>query len=140
MDFKFRYFKNSLDRTYCAIRYLQDGNLLVLTWSGTASEESIKEVKDCVLEMVQENQCFFILNDVQEFFSAPTQVLAGLTASDWDLEVRRLGVQEIAHVLKPDYIPANTEDEIPQGLTKKYFTDKLEAISWLKEGASKADK
>ena len=132
MEQNFKYFKNSLDRIYCNIRYFQDGNLLVVTWKGTASEQSIKEVKESILQMIREHHCTAILNDVQDFYSTPTAVLAGLTVSDWDKEVRRLGVHQIAHVLKQDHIPSKTEVTSTPGLTIKFFTEKLEALTWLK--------
>jgi hypothetical protein len=133
MEHEFRHFKNSLGRTYCTMRYFPSDTFLSIIWKGTAPEESIKEVRDSMVELLNMKGCAAVINDVQEFYSASTEVLADLTESDWDKEAHRLGVRYIAHVLKPDTAMPATPQPSHNGPQIKYFFDKIEAVDWIQQ-------
>ncbi|WP_299824807.1 hypothetical protein [uncultured Pontibacter sp.] len=132
MQHKFMHFRNSLGRRYCTLRHRRMYNLIGVSWKGTAPEESIKDVKASILQMVKHHNCNAILNDVQDFYSAPTEILAELTKIEWDEEAYNAGVQYLAHVLKPDSDSPLAEDVTVKGLEIKFFTTKLDALDWLK--------
>ncbi|MFD2248023.1 hypothetical protein [Pontibacter ruber] len=132
MEHNFIHYHNSLGRRYCTIRYMEENKILSLIWKGTATEESIKEVEQGVLQMLRKYDCRGIVNDVQEFFNAPTGFLSALTKQVWDKKVVSTSdVQVIAHVLPPDDIlpsPVPYSTESPE---IRYFPNKLDALEWV---------
>ncbi|PVY42211.1 hypothetical protein [Pontibacter virosus] len=128
----YRHYRNSLGTRYCTLRYLKARKMLSVIWKGTATEESIREVEEGILEMIQEFPCRSLLSDVQDFFHAPAAYLDYLTWSEWDKMVKDSSeVRCIAHVLPPDApIPpsiAHSEDS-PE---VRFFTHTMDAVEWL---------
>ncbi|WP_461489954.1 hypothetical protein [Pontibacter sp. HJ8] len=115
------------------MRYFSSDTFLSIIWKGTAPEESIKEVRNSMVELLAMKGCGAVVNDVQEFYSASTEVLAELTESDWDKEAHRLGVRYIAHVLKPDTDMPAASPQALDGPKIKYFFDKIEAVNWIQQ-------
>lgn len=130
MENRFLHFHNSLDQQFCIIRYIELNNMLSTIWKGPASEESISHVKQGIMDMVQQFKCNAILNDVQEFFHAATEILAKFTMSEWNNEVEALGVKYIVHVLRPDdELPPNQDTKT--GLLIRFFKNKIDAVDWI---------
>lgn len=131
MDPTYLHFTNSLGRRYCVVRYIKSNQLLNLIWQGTASEESIKEVREGVLQLLRSYPCTAILDDTQKLFHGPSAILFELTEADWNFKVADLGVARIAHVLNPNA-------EVPGVIPAKhgypevgYFTHHMDALEWL---------
>ncbi|WP_018477590.1 hypothetical protein [Pontibacter roseus] len=128
----YKYYRNSLGRRYCTLRYLEMNNTLSIIWKGTAPAESIQKVEAGLMEMLQRYGCSAIISDEQEFFEAPTEVLADLTRSSWYKEVAsKAGVRYIAHVLPPEEElpePVEGNDSSPE---IRFFSHKMDALEWL---------
>jgi hypothetical protein len=130
------HFTNSLGRRYCVIRYIKASQMLHLIWRGTATKESIQEVRSGVLQLLQSYPCPYILNDTQDFFQGPTSTLYHLTESDWDAKVGQLGVRYIAHVLHPDAEIPDTHHSNGSVPEVKFFLNLLDAMEWIKTRGS----
>jgi hypothetical protein len=131
MEYDFKHLTNSLGLIYCSIRYNSRLKMVTVTWKGTAPENGIKVVKDEVLELIQKKDCIFLLNDIQDFFSASTEILTDLIRSKWDQEVLNTGVRYILQILKPEMgIPLQSDDE---STSIKFFYNKLDAVEFAEQ-------
>lgn len=132
MQKPYKHYNNSLGQRYCTLRYMEARKMLSIIWKGTATDESINEVEKGILSMIQEFPCRSILNDVQDFFEAPSAYLAHLTWTEWDRKVFSTSeVRCIAHVL-----PLNAELPEPvEGSSVspeiRFFRHKMDALEWL---------
>lgn len=52
------------------------------------------------MEMLDRYNSLAIINDMQEFFSYPTDISEHFTQSEWHYDAHKLGVKRIAHILK----------------------------------------
>ena len=82
--YDFKHFENSLGLIYCSLRYHERLKMLTVTWNGTAQEEDIKIVHEEVLKIIKRNDTKFLMNDIQDFFSASTEILTDLIWPQWD--------------------------------------------------------
>lgn len=131
MEYDFKHLENSLGLIYCSIRYHDRLKMITVTWKGTAPEDGFKVVKDEVLGLIKKHECLFLLNDIQEFFSASTEILTGLIRSKWDQEVLDAGVRYIVHILKPEMeIPLLSDDD---SASIKFFYNKLDGVEWIEK-------
>ncbi|MDO6391298.1 hypothetical protein Q4E40_14250 [Pontibacter sp. BT731] len=125
----YKHYWNSLGQRYCTIRYLEDRKMLNVIWKGTATDESIHDVKEGLQKMLQKFPSRSILNDVQDFHQAPADYLRW---SDWDMETFvAAGISCIAYVLPPDA----PMPEIVEGSSAtpevKFFRHSMDAVEWL---------
>ena len=133
MEDNFLHFTNSLNQIFCSIWYLERDRMITTVWKGMATDQSVRKIKARLLEMLQAKDTVVIMSDVQQFFSAPAELLRELGETDWDDSVNSLGVQMLVHVLKPDTeLPQDQEATHPGGLTIKHFHNKIDALAWIK--------
>ncbi|MBX0331852.1 hypothetical protein K3G39_01230 [Pontibacter sp. HSC-14F20] len=128
----YRHYLNGLGQRYCTLRYLDERQMLSIIWKGTATQEHIDEVEKGMLEMIRQYPCRSIINDVQDFFEAPTTYLAYLTWTEWDKKVRDTSeVSCIAHVLHPEAPMPESRKESSDSPEVRFFTHKMDAVEWL---------
>ena len=128
----FLHFTNSLGLLFCILRYNRARHMLSIIWKGTALDESIQEVEAGIRKMLSKFDCYSILNDVQEFYNPPIEILADPRQCEWDLKVAaHSGVQFIAHVLPPQIPLPPPEVESQDVLEVRFFHHKMDAIEWL---------
>lgn len=131
MEYDFKHLTNSLGLIYCSIRYNARLKTVTVTWNGTAQEEDIKHVHGEVLKIINRNDARFLMNDIQDFFSASTEILTDLIRSRWDQEVLNAGLQYVVHILKPEMeMPLQSDDE---SASIKFFYNKLDAVEWIEK-------
>ncbi len=131
------HFTNSLNATYCSMWYLEHNKMISIVWKGTAPADNVRKVKESLLDLIKGKDCQAIMNDVQQFFSAPADLLRDLGATEWDAEVSHLGVKYLVHVLNESTpIPTETDEPGPGGLIIKHFHHKMDALGWIKQHIS----
>lgn len=130
MEQTYIHIKNSLGQRFCTIRYLENNNLILIVWRGPGSENSISQVKSSIVEMLVRYRCPAIINDVQGFFTGPTEALLHM---DWELEAHSLGVRYLAHNLSPNAHCPAIQPATESRPEVRYYNNMVDAAAWINQ-------
>ena len=131
MDFNFKYFKNSLGQTFCAVRYNKRLRTVMVTWKGTAQLNSLEKVKAAVLKIIRQNKALFLVNDFQELYSGASEMLVHFLEMGWDNEVHDAGLRFVIHIWKEGIEQPPLSDKGAAFI--RLCPSKLDAIAWIEK-------
>jgi hypothetical protein len=127
MENNFKHYKNSLDIVICSVRYHAFNKRISIIWKNTATAESIRQIKDELLDMIRTKQCTSLINDLEDFYTASPETLA-LLINGWDKEITDSGIVYIAHIYNQIIDLPEPADGPPN---VRFFNNKIDAVDWL---------
>lgn len=129
--------KNAFGRTYYKIQYHKDLNIVDAVWYSSASKQDLKQAVIAGLEVHETTRCPYRLNDNTNF-SAPWADAVAWLEEEWLPRAYEAGIRYLAHVARPDSFGSAAGKAMIMGkigslIEVRFFTDRLDALEWLKE-------
>lgn len=135
-----KYFKNSVGHTFCVARYNQPIDMVTVTWHGVATKDSVRSVRDGILDLLLQSGCPYLLNDMEQLVSVSSEEFISWLRDEWDVTAAQFGLRYIADLVRKDSIAADYLKKIRQGresaandLKIAAFYNRFDALQWLME-------
>jgi hypothetical protein len=122
-------------RTFLKIEYDQENNWIYCNWIGYISLDSIVSGTTALLNMIQETQCPYLLNDNRELLG-PWDKANDFLENEVIPKAISLGLRYMSHVLAPNIAGALSAQDFHRRVDNKFdmhlFGDMEKAKNWLR--------
>jgi hypothetical protein len=110
-----KFFKNSVGHTFCVARYNQPIDIVTITWHGVATKDSVRLVREGILDLLHQSGCPYLLNDMEELVSVSSEEFISWLREEWDVTAAQFGLRCIADLVRKDSIASDYLEKLEQG-------------------------
>jgi hypothetical protein len=127
-----------LNEKYAEVAYNPVWQASVITWKDFASPEQFKETFKIGLEILENHNCIYWVEDMK-FGKAVPNVVAEWVKNNFFTQVASRGVRKVAFLIEKNPMRKLYADNIKEsiqmaGLQLKYFENRLDMERWIRQG------
>ncbi|MBC3542040.1 hypothetical protein ACFSC6_08650 [Rufibacter sediminis] len=128
--------KNSFNKTFYVVEHSQELDIVDTLWYGYASPTDLRQAMEAGLEVLEQTNCAYKLNDNTQF-TGPWKEAVKWLEKEWLPRAMKAGLCCLAHVANADSLAEESGKAmeislIGRKLIYRMFHSRTEALAWLK--------
>ncbi|MBC5993463.1 hypothetical protein [Pontibacter cellulosilyticus] len=128
--------ENAFGKVYYKIEFKEELNIIQAEWYGFTTKQDLKKALVVGLQLHEETRCAYRLND-NTAFSGPWADAVSWLEEEWLPKAYEAGIRYLAHIARPSSFGELAGEALQTGkigatIEVKIFTEKEEALNWLK--------
>jgi hypothetical protein len=134
---------NELGHVYCHIEYDAKNRWVFVSWTGAQSYSSILAGSNASLNVIQENNCPYLLNDNRQITGSWSEHAVEWAVANWAPRAIQAGLTHMANVVRPESLAAIYAEvmhlDLADRLQVRQFNTLALAQAWLQKAQASAE-